>query len=529
MNYDHSRVVIRSVAAMAAAAMLNSPAGAQGRIGSYDAAGYPREILRGASPDRGPFDPATRRVQTVPVYFPPNPPPLGVQFLEGGVPQEMGTPAELASYVTEHFYVPLGVRLRLGLFSSRRRTQLDQFRNMRASLLQELREALFALEARPAGVRRSELETLAQRQAPRLADLEQAAEDLRRNFIDRDWLAKGVAGDWSLDREWKLGRGELNRPREQVRLFELQVMRSAVFYQEGLSPAQRRLLREAAMEFEDEIFRPQEKSQNFFVYFSPETARVHLPDDLSATTAEQLADYHAAKNELKAQLRDLVYEKDAVPFASERERAFRELAAQQAPRFAELEATAEHVRQSLAQLPSLQRSVRPAPLESDLEKEITAALKDLRNLKSEIAACLARAAADVSPPSARASPTSIENWRAKQKMRAREAVARFKDANQERLVALDHRLERLRPQLEAHWPRDLSDPQPEDPATLLETFARARNRDQANFEYHLAVLEPGLSPEQRRLLFGGAIELLDLPLPGPELKPQVLPKTTLVK
>ena len=38
-------------------------------------------------------------------------------------------------------------------------------------------------------------------------------------------------------------------------------------------------------------------------------------------------------------------------------------------------------------------------------------------------------------------------------------------------------------------------------------------------EYRIAVFEPGLSPEQRRLLFDGVIEKLDLPLPRGELQP----------
>ena len=38
-------------------------------------------------------------------------------------------------------------------------------------------------------------------------------------------------------------------------------------------------------------------------------------------------------------------------------------------------------------------------------------------------------------------------------------------------------------------------------------------------DYHTAVFEPGLSPAQRRLLFGAAIEQLDIPLPRAEMQP----------
>ena len=38
-------------------------------------------------------------------------------------------------------------------------------------------------------------------------------------------------------------------------------------------------------------------------------------------------------------------------------------------------------------------------------------------------------------------------------------------------------------------------------------------------DYRAAVFEPGLSPEQRRLLLGGALRKLELPLLGGELQP----------
>ena len=50
---------------------------------------------------------------------------------------------------------------------------------------------------------------------------------------------------------------------------------------------------------------------------------------------------------------------------------------------------------------------------------------------------------------------------------------------------------------------------------LLKEFAYAFQKQEAwelYREYEIAVLEPGLSPAQRELLFGAAIEKLDLPL-----------------
>jgi hypothetical protein len=57
---------------------------------------------------------------------------------------------------------------------------------------------------------------------------------------------------------------------------------------------------------------------------------------------------------------------------------------------------------------------------------------------------------------------------------------------------------------------------PEDIDRVLIAAMRLANQRQAEdsfSEYRTAVFEPGLSPEQRRLLFDGVVERLDLPLP----------------
>jgi hypothetical protein len=65
------------------------------------------------------------------------------------------------------------------------------------------------------------------------------------------------------------------------------------------------------------------------------------------------------------------------------------------------------------------------------------------------------------------------------------------------------------------------------PDAFLTSFLKYRREAEAYREYDIATLEPGLSPEQRRLLFGGAIALLQLPLPGAEEQPTLAPGTLL--
>jgi hypothetical protein len=52
-------------------------------------------------------------------------------------------------------------------------------------------------------------------------------------------------------------------------------------------------------------------------------------------------------------------------------------------------------------------------------------------------------------------------------------------------------------------------------------YALLQSSEDANHEYRTAVFEPGLSPEQRRLLMGSAMERLGLPLGRGELQPSV--------
>jgi hypothetical protein len=50
-------------------------------------------------------------------------------------------------------------------------------------------------------------------------------------------------------------------------------------------------------------------------------------------------------------------------------------------------------------------------------------------------------------------------------------------------------------------------------------IAVQQDNEDAYHDYRVAVFEPGLSPEQRRLLFDAALEHLNLPLPRAELQP----------
>jgi len=168
-------------------------------------------------------------------YFPPDPPPLGAPLPAANATGDpaAAAPAELAAYVNEPFYAALGTRLALHDLSQEQQRRLEDYRDAKIALQTELRAHLDALKEADAPTRLRTLEAFALEQTPRIAELEAAAEKLRHD------LAGGLSSsgfDWNEYHRW----GQANQPST--------LARAAAFYLDGLSAAQRRLLREMAFE-----------------------------------------------------------------------------------------------------------------------------------------------------------------------------------------------------------------------------------------------------------------------------------------
>ncbi|MEY2881835.1 MAG: hypothetical protein RLZZ15_4215, partial [Verrucomicrobiota bacterium] len=303
----------------------------------------------------------------LPVFFPPVPPPLGRPVSRLGATAGGRTPAptELAAFVNEPFYAPLGTRLARRDLPEKLAGKLAAYRAEKVALQTELRAELDRQrEAEPAA-RGAALEALARRQAPALARLEAAAEELRAQLITEET-------NWSAHREWRLGAsgGRGDSPNEVA-----QVMRATASYQAGLLPAQRRLLREIALEVAmSEADEAKAAAAQPFLFFPPEPARVAVPDDIALEVANELAAFQTKKSALKKELYDLVHKEDRAAFGFSRTRAFQALAAKQAPRLAELEQLAERIRGGLAGAPGLV----PPPPKSPLPHTLTERTLDLR-------------------------------------------------------------------------------------------------------------------------------------------------------
>ena len=476
----------------------------------------------------------------LPVFFPPNPPPLGAPTPpQHPAELQLVAPPELAAYVSEPFYAPLSTRLARRNLTDRLRQRLDSYRANKTELQTKLRAKLDALKDADPATRRRELEAFAPQQTPRIVELEKVAEQLRGDFLQGGLIRLfGSSGDWNQNRQWHLGQSPMSGIRAETLPAEFQVDRAAVSYQEGLAPAQRRLLREVAMEVQVEAFKPKSAlaspEDNSLLYFSPETARVRLPDELSTELAAKVEAYAKEKAEIKTELRDAIYQQDRATGA-QRVRALQQLAESQAPRIAALEILAEDIRQALALQPEWPGPPSLPPLPPDLAARITSYLKEKATLRRLLQYKLREFGKGLAPDRIRfpqippdigsdlhtneVNPPPASEDRRKA---MRDTLAAFSQATAERFTTLEKEKEAIRSELARFASADPKAVGGKSADTLLTEFVEAVQKQetwQRYGEYQVAVFQPGLSPEQRRLLFDVAIEKLALPLPGGEYMP----------
>lgn len=472
--------------------------------------------------------PPTATAPRLPIFFPPDPPPLEGSRMRDGAASRHRIPApdELAAYVGEPFYAALGTRLSTGTLSQKLRQQLESYRAERGALVDELRAELERLRPADAAARRQAWAALAVRQGPRLAAVEQQAEQLRVNLV-------APHGDWRAQREWALGQ-QTDRGFSPAEV--AQVMRAYASYENSLLPAQRRLLREIAIE----LLLAGDPSASAAaapaaVFFPPEPARVVLPADLPADLAARLALYQTKKATLKKELYDTITAEDGMNFGFLRVRLSR-LPEKQAAALTELEQLAEQIRVGLAQLPVTRAEPPRSRLPPALTARLHALMRERATLHRETTARVVAAIAQSPPGAVRATysyePTGLhyvvvplaaahsgpagQNAGAAEKLRAQLAG-----------IAEDYgrRVARSINDADGIYREAAEFLGSKSPATIdaaLQAARRAAVPDEkaaAFQEYRLAVLEPGLSPGQRRLLFAAALEKLELPLPAGQLQP----------
>ncbi len=474
-------------------------------------------------------------------FFPPTAPVFGASIAQyasvrttvSGRP--VYPPEELADCVNEWFYPPLGTRLFEGHLGEKPAQRLAAYRATRASLLNDLQNELTVTAAFDAAARENELREFARVQTPRIVALENEADQLRADLIHGGWFGSGA--NWNDGRGWHLGAGSATSsvPANFGENAEFQVLRATAFYQAGLTPEQRGLLQELAMDLGEKNHAARLPPQAtlprdpLVIYFSPETSRFSLPGAVTPELHAKLGTFNHDKDVLKRELHDAVVAQDRSS-AAKRTKVFSELADQQWPRLKALAELAEAIRHDLA--------ARPPPPPPWLPPRLPPGLADRIELHQRARSAIEQERADARwsvfstpihlPDNLAALSPQERNDRAFAAIRERvarlqQADADFRGANAERYDALARSLKSINDDLTAVAQSQI-DPatgQPMDVPALMRSIDSSNQlfdkigREEAIYrDYRTAMLEPGLSPEQRRLLFGSALVGLAQPLPS---------------
>jgi hypothetical protein len=451
------------------------------------------------------------------IYFPPGVPALGQPLpTKSTAPLHNLPTTNLQNYVAEPFFPPLSALVHEEGLSKKRQQRIDEYRAAKLAVVTELRNKLTALKTAEPSVRQQALSELASSQNARIRELETTAEEIREDMVQGGFFRPGV--DWNESRDWRLG----DDTRYESYQDEYKVARGAAYFQRGLSLEQRRLLREIAIELRefaaDPISAISLDTPGPYFYFSPHAARIRLPADLSANVTAKLERYREMKDSLKKELRDTLYKEDRRWLDSRRAASLTQLAEQQTPRFADLEVLAEEIRRDL-QGYRYPDEPKQSVLPDDLAQRISVYLDKKVELQRDLTSKLAEVrkelvtdrvefvregdgfAIQIVPSRSRSLERKRESIRASLASFNRESVARYATMAREKEVlrAEVMKISEASPKANAHKSVD----------QLLSEFSRSFAAQEAwnrYREYRIAVLEPGLSPEQRRLLFDAAVE-----------------------
>ena len=495
----------------------------------------------GVSPGPTRADPEPERGYPVfpVVFFPPAAPVYGAKIADehataariiGG--RRLRAPEGLADFVADPFYPQLGTRLFALDVSAVTEARLEAYRTQRLAEVNALLNQFVSLHDQPAVEQLRVWREFARTQTPALVALENEAERLREELIADVWLNRI---NWNANRRWKLGAIKPGSDWAAAEA-EFQVVRAAAYYQTGLVPQQRGLLREIAAELQSTVRKarglPVDRADSDAMFFSPETSRLRLPANLPPPLREKLAAYNGQKAALKRELRATVVEQDRST-AAERDRAFEQLADRQWPHLGILEEMAEEIRGLLASHFEVSAPAAPPWLPAGLLDAIHAYHEDRASFLGELKHRVQAAEAAIARPDLNAGLDERVQRQREYMDRvavAREAAAReFQEQHAARFAALESRHDQIRVSLGvvAEKQVDPATGRPLDADTLLRRYSASMEefdlygRETVIYaNYRTAMLQPGLSPEQRRLLFGYALMGLAQPLPHGELMPR---------
>jgi hypothetical protein len=468
-------------------------------------------------------------------FFPPVPPPLESE-IPVLAPLDSGPAAdpELSAFVGDVFYPFLGARLAYGELSKPIRAQILAYRGAKVALEVALHQRLVALKDADTATRAAQLAALASQQAPRISELEATSEKILVEL--RQIRVLGVPVEYTDlvgKAQWRERAAEPASSDPAELHAASDALRRVAFYEAGLSPDQRHLLFEEAIELNDQARgMPTASGPGLrLLYFSPEGARVWIPEKLPEPLEAAIAAYNFQKKALKAEIRGALKATDDI-LPGSRADALAKLGTDQAPRFAALDASAEEIRRGLAALPNPQGPPTAPTLPADLTARIYAyrvhKVELLRKLRSMLASPTPTVSSDQASRGKEA-PDPVAGALAwmhdgssrteVQSTELRVSVGEFDRLQSELIEALNKEENSIREQLAAYARGNNGRTDRKSINDLLRDFEEARQRQELwdkYRDYDSAVLEPGISAGQRRLLFDAAVEQLDLPLPSGE-------------
>ena len=472
-------------------------------------------------------------------FFPPTAPIYGAAIEDrptssariiGG--RRLLAPDGLADFVCDPFYPALSTRLFALDLSPALEARLHGYRSKRLSQVNALLNQFVDLHDQPPEVQEQRLRAFAETQTPVLIGLETEAERLREDVI-ADGFSNRI--DWNAGRRWKVGGTKAGSDIVEVEA-EFQAIRAAAFYQKGLIAQQRGLLRELATELHAKVRKarglPAARAESDAMFFSPEMTRFRLPAGISSALREKIGTYNGQKAALKRELRDtIIAQERATPAV--RARVLEELADKQWPQFGILEELAEEIRGMLASRFEVEAPAAPPWIPAGMLEAIRRYNEDRDTFFGELRLSMDAAAALVPRPDLNApGDERVQRQRdfADQRAKARqEATVEFQKQNAARFADLEQRYKGIRQALTivAEKQSDRKTGRPLDADALLREYSASMEEFDTfgrvaviYTNYRIAMLQPGLSPEQRRLLFGYALIGLAQPLPHGELMPR---------
>lgn len=438
------------------------------------------------------------------VFLPPATPPMGTPLTSRPASDY---PAALLDVVGESFFMVFSGTHVGNLLDERQLHRVTRYRETRDRLVAALRAKLTALADASPDQRARALADFASTQAKALRKLEAEAESLREEFSYRD------DGSALLKRRDQPAPGEPDAPQASY------IPLLAAQFHPGLSIDQRQLLQAIA---QDATARTDEDAAPAHVFFLPATTRIRWPLSDDPNLTRHMQRFQTMRQTLAEELTRFIIDSPANPSRRQLRKHYTELVTRQTPQFDELHHLAEQIRFLLVNvrypdqppdhgLPSelvrlagehharkLAFQNRTQHLLQDLGRYFAPEKLRLGSANNEPVIEVEAATDPAAKP--KGSRKKLLGWL----QQANEWLSRTHRELQTEAKTVSAAIRRHHETLspaQAPSVRELT-------ATLVQTYVREETwRRYA--DYRTAVLTPGLSPAQRRLLLNAALRDLE--------------------